>query len=329
MILDMDYTNVTVPTTWSICTCPVQHVCETQHVFLQGLKNSTVWLAVLLLSTFCWPTVTATFICFDHSRSFAPTLADNINTFDLENGSTSQHPYAEGANSSGDSQDDHDNTGTPDPCGQHVPSVQSHQHGTGRLQRGSLWCQHGCMVVGIANRIIWGNDASNRRTGNIEGQQSQPQMGQADFIGNTLTGDVYPLFFHSTEMHLESANWQQVKLMSLNTNMMQQKKRLGQSTVNLFNRGYNMASQLQVESGQQMCLTTDEKSSSRWDWHLSQQSVDLQQILLRIKRLNTWEPGVCLIQQVFDQHLRPGNRCKTRSLQPMYSDQHSFATIAT
>ena len=51
------------------------------------------------------------------------------------------------------------------------------------------------MVVGIANRIIWGNDASNRRTGNIEGQQSQPQMGQADFIGNTLTGDVYPLFF--------------------------------------------------------------------------------------------------------------------------------------
>lgn len=70
-------------------------------------------------------------------------------------------------------------------------------------------------------------------------------------------------FFHSTEMHLESANWQQVKLMSLNTNMMQQKKRLGQSTVNLFNRGYNMASQLQVESGQQMCLTTDEKSSNR------------------------------------------------------------------
>eukprot|EP00435_Cladocopium_sp_Y103_P003048 s1784_g1.t1 len=74
------------------------------------------------------------------------------------------------------------------------------------------------------------------------------------------------LFFHSTEMHLESANWQHAKLMSLDTNMVQQKKRPGQSTVNLFNRGYNMASQLQVESGQQMCLTTDEMSSIRiWD----------------------------------------------------------------
>ena len=74
------------------------------------------------------------------------------------------------------------------------------------------------------------------------------------------------LFFHSTEMHLESANWQHAKLMSLDINTVQQKKRIGQSTVNLFNRGYNMASQLQIEAGQQMCLTTDEMSSIQiWD----------------------------------------------------------------
>ena len=30
-----------------------------------------------------------------------------------------------------------------------------HQHGTGRLQRGSPRCRQRCMVVGIANRIVW------------------------------------------------------------------------------------------------------------------------------------------------------------------------------
>ena len=59
----------------------------------------------------------------------------------------------------------------------------------------------------------------------------------------------------------------------------------------------------------------DEKSSNRWDWHLNQQSLDLQQIPAQ-QEVQTWEPGMRKIRWVFDQHLRLGNRCKTTSHQP-------------
>ena len=69
---------------------------------------------------------------------------------------------------------------------------------------------------------------------------------------------MFTLYFHATELHFESSSWNRVKLMCLNTNMAQQRKRLGKSTANVFNRGYNMTSQLQIETGQQMHLTEDE-----------------------------------------------------------------------
>ena len=97
------------------------------------------------------------------------------------------------------------------------------------------------------------------------------------------------LFFHSTEMHLESANWQHAKLMSLDINTVQQKKRIGQSTVNLFNRGYNMASQLQIEAGQQMCLTTDEMSSIQiWDVETTTTGGN---IIQSIAQTTSWQQG--------------------------------------
>ena len=97
------------------------------------------------------------------------------------------------------------------------------------------------------------------------------------------------LFFHSTEMHLESGNWQYAKLMSLCTNTVQQKKRLGQSTVNLFNRGYNMISQLQIESGQHMCLTTDEMTSIQiWDVETSATGGS---IIQSIANTTSWQQG--------------------------------------
>ena len=84
-----------------------------------------------------------------------------------------------------------------------------------------------------------------------------PALGQIDIVLNTIDGHVQPFSFMQRNCTQRAAT----KLMSLCTDTVQQKKRLGQATVNLFNRGYNMVSQLQIESGQQLCLTTDEMAS--------------------------------------------------------------------
>ena len=43
------------------------------------------------------------------------------------------------------------------------------------------------------------------------------------------------MFYHATELHIESNNWQQAKLPALCTNSVQQKRRIGSGTINLFN----------------------------------------------------------------------------------------------
>lgn len=83
-------------------------------------------------------------------------------------------------------------------------------------------------------------------------------------LSATPTLAMFTLYFHATKLHLESSSWNKVKLMCLNTNMAQQRKRLGQSTVNLFNRGYNMTSQLQIEKGQHCGPRVHQQQHQLW-----------------------------------------------------------------
>jgi hypothetical protein len=108
-------------------------------------------------------------------------------------------------------------------------------------------------------------------------------------LSATPTLAMFTLFFHSTELHLESSSWNKVKLMCLDTNLAQQRKRLGQSTVNLLNRGYNMASQLQIETGQQMRLTEDEIISIQtWDVKTVAQGGN---VIQAIAQATSWQQG--------------------------------------
>ena len=123
MIFDMDYTNVTVPTTWSIRTCPVQHVCETQHVFFARFEEFNSLTCSLVDVNILLTNGDRNIPLFWSQPFFCSNIGGQHQRFwpwEWQHFSTSI------CNSSGDSQDDHDNTGTPDPCGQHVPSVQSH-----------------------------------------------------------------------------------------------------------------------------------------------------------------------------------------------------------
>lgn len=162
--------------------------------FLQGLKNSTFWCAVLAMSTFCWQTVSATFFCFDLSWRFAPTSVDEVNTFDVEDGNSPQHSCGERANSACDSKDHHEHFRSLDPCGQQIAGGESHPHGAWGLQRSGPQQPSGRLVVGNANRNVWGDDASNRHSNNVERKLHEPKVGQADSLSNTNTGHVHSLF---------------------------------------------------------------------------------------------------------------------------------------
>ena len=63
------------------------------------------------------------------------------------------------------------------------------------------------------------------------------------------TSAITTLFFHATEMHVQSNDWKTVFLLSFTPNTIPQNYRLGCGVNNLFNRGYKMATQLQVEAG--------------------------------------------------------------------------------
>jgi len=74
------------------------------------------------------------------------------------------------------------------------------------------------------------------------------RMGQTYFLAKSNIGDHY-LVFHATEMHVQSNDWKTIFLLSFIPNTIQQNHRLGCGVNNLFNRGYKMATQLQVEAG--------------------------------------------------------------------------------
>jgi hypothetical protein len=85
------------------------------------------------------------------------------------------------------------------------------------------------------------------------------------------------MFYHATELHIESNNWQQAKLLALCTNSVQQKRRIGNGTINLFNRGYFMETQMQVEAGHFLNLTTDEFSTVQL-WNITANTTGMQQV---------------------------------------------------
>ena len=111
-----------------------------------------------------------------------------------------------------------------------------------------------------------------------------PALGQIDIVLKTIDGHVQP-FLSCNGIPQRAAT----KLMSLCTNTVQQKKRLGQATVNLFNRAYNMVRQLQIESGQQLCLTTDEMASVQI-WDVESMSTG-GSILQSIANMTSWQQG--------------------------------------
>ena len=124
-------------TTWlSIRTYPIQHVCETQHAFLQDLGKSQQFEEFnFLMCSFVDVNILLTkgecniFFCPTAAVIPAPTPVDNVNVFDSEDGNTPQHPRAAGINSPCGPKDHNDNIGTSDQSGQLVPSGQSDQHG--------------------------------------------------------------------------------------------------------------------------------------------------------------------------------------------------------
>jgi len=99
------------------------------------------------------------------------------------------------------------------------------------------------------------------------------------------------MFYHATELHIESNNWQQAKLLALCTNSAQQKRRIGNGTINLFNRGYFMETQMQVEAGHFLNLTTDEFSTVQL-WSITANTTG-GNILQKIANATSWQQHTC------------------------------------
>lgn len=100
---------------------------------------------------------------------------------------------------------------------------------------------------------------------------------------------IFNAFFHATELHVESQQWYNMKLMSFDANTVQMKHRLGNDVVNLFNRGYWIQTQLQLESGRRLNLTTDEMASQQlWDiTTVAENGNVLQQVAIN----TSWQQG--------------------------------------
>ena len=87
------------------------------------------------------------------------------------------------------------------------------------------------------------------------------------------TSAITTLFYHATEMHVQSNDWKTVFLLSFIPSTIQQNYRLGCGVNNLFNRGYKMATQLQFEAGHKLVLSTDEASTLQL-WQVATIDVD-------------------------------------------------------
>ena len=77
-------------------------------------------------------------------------------------------------------------------------------------------------------------------------------------LTSTPTMALTTLFYHVTEIHVATKESNKVVLLSFRTNLAQQRKRIGDATVNYFNRGYMAGTQCQIETGHNINMTADE-----------------------------------------------------------------------
>ena len=102
--------------------------------------------------------------------------------------------------------------------------------------------------------------------------------------GAAITTCVY----HATELHLESANRNTWMLTCVVVNKLKQLQRLGNKTVDVFNRGY-IRPQLQIQAGNVMRFTVDEQASTQiWEVTSSRDNTVLHQVTAELSWSNNY-----------------------------------------
>ena len=133
------------------------------------------------------------------------------------------------------------------------------------------------------NRAAPSNDRSGTRPG--EGHQwiNTDAMFRQDVLSRSPAQAVTTAFYHFTEGHIVPNSGQMI-LSSFSVNKNRQLVRLGNKTVNLFNRAYMMP-QLQVEAGSTLKFTTDERATTQ---HWVLESDNDQSVMSRVATMLSW-----------------------------------------
>ena len=127
---------------------------------------------------------------------------------------------------------------------------------------------------------------TNRLLG-ISGNILMPEFDKA--IWSTDPGAaVTTCAYHATELHLESANHHTWMLTCVVVNKLKQLQRLGNNTVDIFNRGY-VRPQLQIQAGNVMRFTVDEQVSTQiWEVTSSRDNTVLHQVTTELSWSNNY-----------------------------------------
>ena len=128
-------------------------------------------------------------------------------------------------------------------------------------------------------------DVATEQIKGINGSTLMPSFDKV-ILSRSPTQAVTTAFYHYTEGHFTTNNGQMI-LSSFTVNKGQQLVRLGNKSINLFNRAYLMP-QLQVEAGSTIKFTTDELASTQ---HWVLESNNDQSIMSRIATTLSWGNG--------------------------------------
>ena len=283
----------------SYTTCRWYTTC----LFVLSLGKPNIWriqhfdVQLLWMSTFCWQQwdqhlwfIAAVTSSTDRSIFCSKYQSPTVFDLGIEDGNTGQHPW-------------------------HVS--QRFQQCRSSPQE-ALDCSHGQSTCpGPWTQKVWAQMSSTTclltttwtpggwRSQQRSTQPSKPETGLPTTLrGNTMcprwdelimsptpSTAICNMFYHATELHIESNNWQQAKLLALCTNSVQQKRRIGNGTINLFNRGYFMETQMQVEAGHFLNLTTDEFSTVQL-WNITASTTG-GNILQKIANATSWQQHTC------------------------------------
>lgn len=128
-------------------------------------------------------------------------------------------------------------------------------------------------------------DVATEQIKGINGSTLMPSFDKV-ILSRSPTQAVTTAFYHYTEGHFTTNSGQMI-LSSFTVNKGQQLVRLGNKSINLFNRAYLMP-QLQVEAGSTIKFTTDELASTQ---HWVLESNNGQGIMSRIATTLSWGNG--------------------------------------